>query len=397
MGAGPHFVVACIFGRAPRLEILLSVRCSGSMERAKSSWVRALSACVGLAAMGLLLAWLMGAFRSRIAPSDHAVPAAHGVADSDFVVVEARNEPRSETAVGTIRAVRETTVAARILGRVQSLAIERAGQQVKAGQLLAQLSADDLQAGVDQARAGLAAAETRRDKARLDLDRTTDLAQKGVVAPDRLDTDTAAFRAADAQVEQARQAFLGAESSLAFATITAPMDGIIVDKKVQVGDVLQPGQAICTIYDPTRLQLIAIVREELAGKLQVGQEVEVSLDALGKNCSGTVAEIVPEAQAQSRSFEVKVTGPCQPGIVTGMFGRLRIPLGERSALRIPATAIVRTGQLDFVWAKGKGGQLERRFVRLGDESERGIEALSGIASGERVLAHATKADAAEGR
>jgi hypothetical protein len=334
--------------------------------------------------MALLLAWLMGAFRARIAPGEHeskriAVDAA------SLVEVRTRPEPRFETAVGTIRAVRETSVAARILGRVRSLAIERAGQPVVQGQVLAELAADDLQASVEQARAAVRAAETRRDKARIDLDRTTDLVGKGVAAQDRLDADSATFRAAEAQLEQSKQVFAGAESSLAFATVIAPMDGIVVDKKVQVGDIVQPGQVICSLYDPTRLQLVAIVREELAGKLTPGQDVDVGVDALGKTCRGSVAEIVPEAQAQSRSFEVKVTGPCQPGIVTGMFGRLQIPLGERPTLRIPKSSVVSVGQLEFVFVADKGGFVARRYVRLGEANERGVEALAGLADGERIV------------
>ena len=337
--------------------------------------------------MVLLLAWLMGAFRPRVVPGEE--PARRAKVDlAATVVVEAREEPQSESAVGTIRAVRETSVAARILGRVKALAIERAGQPVQQGQVIAELFAEDLQAAVEQARAALLASETRRDKARIDLDRTTDLVQKGVAAQDRLDADSAAFRAADAQVEQSKQALAGAESALSFATVKAPIDGIVVDKKVQVGDVVQPGQAICSLYDPTRLQLVAIVREELAGKLQPGQQVDVGIDALGKQCRGTVAEIVPEASAASRSFEVKVTGPCQPGIVTGMFGRLDVPLGVRRTLRVPERAIVRAGQLDFVYAVGPDGTTARRYVRLGAATAAGVEALSGVVDGERIVADA---------
>ena len=195
---------------------------------------------------------------------------------------------------------------------MRSLAIERAGQPVKEGQVLAELAADDLQASVEQARAAVRAAETRRDKARIDLDRTTDLVQKGVAAQDRLDADSATFRAAEAQLEQSKQVLAGAESSLGFATVTAPIDGIVVDKKVQVGDIVQPGQVICSLYDPTRLQLVAIVREELAGRLAPGQDVDVGIDALGKQCKGTVAEVVPVLVAVS----VNVSGPSNTGGVS---------------------------------------------------------------------------------
>ncbi|MGE3172330.1 MAG: efflux RND transporter periplasmic adaptor subunit [Planctomycetota bacterium] len=359
-------------------------------------WWAPLRWVLGLLATIALLAWLMGAFGEHTPPGEPLppLPLPAGVAVHTTAL---RSVPRHESAVGTVRAVRETVVAARILGRVQDLAIERAGQTVRQGQVLARLDATDLQAAVDQAVAAQAAAETRRDKARLDLERTTELVARDVAAPDRLETDQAAFRAAEAQLEQARQAANGARSALAFATVLAPIDGIVVDKDVQVGDVVLPGQPICTLYDPTRLQLVAVVREELAGVLQPGQAVEVMLDALGERCQGTVAEIVPEAQAQSRAFEVKVTGPCHPGVVSGMFGRLQVPLGERQALLVPRAAVQSVGQLDFVQVVGDDRAALRRYVRTapapdgatgpnGTDGE--LEVLSGLAPGERIVADA---------
>ncbi len=339
----------------------------------------------GLSAMVLLLAWLMGAFRDRVPPGPPQ-RRVERAPDGPRHTVVAAEVPRFETAIGTIRAVRETSVAARILGRVKSLAIERAGQVVQQGDVLVELESSDLQALAEQARASLRVAETRRDKLKVDLDRSETLVRQGIAAPDRLDTDRAAFTAAAAEVERAQQQVRGADSALAFATVRAPIAGIVVDKLVNLGDVVQPGQPICTIYDPTRLQLVAVVREELAGRLAIGQPVTVTIEALGKDCEGVVAEIVPAAQVQSRAFEVKVTGPCQPGIVTGMFGRLRVPLGMETQLRVPTGSVQQVGQLDFVHVVGAGDVVERRFVRTGRVAGGEVEVLAGLAAGEVVLA-----------
>ncbi|HEX5050452.1 MAG TPA: efflux RND transporter periplasmic adaptor subunit [Planctomycetota bacterium] len=344
---------------------------------------RPLLVALGLVAMVLLLAWLMGAFHHRVAPGGAQRRAGPEPAGERFVVQPVRSA-RTATAVGTVRAIHETVVASRILGRVQTLKIERAGQPVQKDDLLVELEASDLRAVVDQGRATLRVAETRRDKAKVDFDRSDELVRQGVAAPDRLDTDRAALEAALAEVERARQTVTGAESALGFATITAPITGIVVDKQVQVGDIVLPGQPICTLYDPTRLQLVAVVREELAGRLKIGQPVEVTLDALDKTCQGQVAEIVPAAQASSRSFEVKVTGPCQPGIVTGMFGRLHIPLDDADELRVPQRAVESIGQLDFVHVL-VDGRARRRFVRTGRRTGDSVEISSGLAAGETVL------------
>lgn len=340
--------------------------------------------CLGLAAMAGLLAWLMGAFQHRLPPGPPApstAPAAQGTRHT----VAAVPTVRTETAVGTIRAIRETVVASRLLGRVVKLHIERAGQAVQKDDLLVEIEATDLQAMVAQSKAMLAAATTRRDQAKADFERSSSLAQQGIASTQKLDADRSALAAAEAEVDRANQAIAGAESAVAFATVKAPITGIVVDKQINQGDVVQPGQPICTLYDPTRLQLVAVVREELAGRLQVGQQVDVTLDALGKQCRGTVAEIVPQAQAQSRAFEVKITGPCQPGIVTGMFGRLHVPLDPTTELRVPRGAVQTVGQLDFVQVAGADGKAVRRFVRLGRERGEDVEVLSGLAAGEVVL------------
>lgn len=342
-----------------------------------------LPAVAGIAAITLLLAWLMGAFEHRLPPGP-ALPRPHAaMAGKPWVVTTTRHRA-SEAAVGTIRAVHETVVASRLLGRLASLAVTRAGQAVQKDEVLAQIEAADLQAVAEQAKAAHKVAVTRRDKAKLDLSRTEQLVQQGAAAVDKLDSDRSALATAEAEVERAQQNIAAADTAVGFATIRAPIGGIVVDKLVQVGDVLQPGQPICTLYDPTRLQLVAVVREELAGRLAVGQQVDVTLEALGKRCQGTVAEIVPAAQAQSRSFEVKVTGPCQPGIVTGMFGRLSIPLDEVDEVRVPTGAVQSIGQLDFVQVV-VGGESRRRYVRLGERDADDVQVLAGLVVGETIL------------
>ena len=92
------------------------------------------------------------------------------------------------------------------------------------------------------------------------------------------------------------------QATLDWATIRSPIDGTVIDKKVDVGDMVTPGQMLVTLFDPKRMQLVASVRESLTHRLQVGQEIGVRVEGLDKQCSGTVSEIVPEAQSASRTL-----------------------------------------------------------------------------------------------
>ena len=170
----------------------------------------------------------------------------------------------------------------------------------------------------------------------------------------------------------------------ATVALRAPIDGVVIDKKVDAGDMVTPGQMLVTLYDPKRMQLVASVRESLAHQLQAGQDIGVVIEGINKVCTGTISEIVPEAQAASRTFQVKVTGPCPPGIYTGMFGRIKIPLEEEQVLVIPRRAVREVGQLELVDVV-EDGRARRRAIRTGRTLDEDVEVLSGLREGEDVL------------
>ena len=139
-----------------------------------------------------------------------------------------------------------------------------------------------------------------------------------------------ALRSAEADSARAQETVNEVQATLDWATIRSPIDGTVIDKKVDVGDMVTPGQMLVTLFDPKRMQLVASVRESLAHRLQVGQRSACRSRGSTSSAAGTVSEIVPEAQSASRTFQVKVTGPCPTGIYSGMFGRILIPLRGRA-------------------------------------------------------------------
>jgi multidrug efflux pump subunit AcrA (membrane-fusion protein) len=111
--------------------------------------------------------------------------------------------------------------------------------------------------------------------------------------------------------------------------------------------------------------------------------IPVRVEGLNRQCEGKVSEIVPEAQSASRSFLVKVTGPCPTGVYSGMFGRILIPLDEEDVLVIPANAVQHVGQLDLVEVI-ENGKASRRAIRTGRSFGDEVEVLSGLRAGEKV-------------
>ncbi len=334
-------------------------------------------------AVVLLLLWLAGAFSAKVETTDGESAARTVPAGASVAEVRMLTAPLSESAVGSIQAVRESAVASKILARIDEIPVQ-AGQHVTAGQVLVRLDDADLVARQQQAEAAARAAEAARDLARTEFDRVSRLLDQQVASKTEFDRAESQLRSAQAELDRAEQLLREARAYLDYATIVSPMDGQVIDKHADAGDMVSPGQTLVTLIDPKQMQLVANVRESLATRLRLSQPIPVRVDALDLDCVGSISEIVPESDVASRSFLVKVTGPCPPGVHSGMFGRLLVPLGEQEVLVAPRAAIRRSGQLELVDVV-EGGRLHRRVVRRGREFGEDVEVLSGLRAGERVL------------
>ncbi len=332
--------------------------------------------------VALLMLWLAGYFHPKIREDHGAAPAARPVGGARVVTVESRTLPLEETAVGTIQPVHRVEVASRLLARAIEVRAT-AGQRVKSGDVLVRLEDTDLKSRLAQAESGVAQAQAALDQARVEEARLRAAFAKNAVAELEIDRATNARKGAEATLARALQAQAEAQTVLDYATIRSPIDGIIVDKRVNSGDTVSPGQTVVTVLDPTQMQLVASVRESLSRRLAIGGSVMVRVDVLDHACAGTVSEIVPEAESASRTFQVKVSGPCPEGVYAGMFGRLTIPTGEETVLVIPKAAVTTIGQLDLVDVAA-GGDRVRRAVRLGRTLGDDVEVLSGLRAGESV-------------
>jgi RND family efflux transporter MFP subunit len=326
--------------------------------------------------------WLAGKFAPKV-PATTATQPRPSPVEGRVVKVRLVRLPLSESAVGTIRAVHETSIGSKLLARVVEVNL-KAGQRVRAGDVLVRLDDTDLQARLKQAKAAVASSEAHRVQTAADEKRAAELVQRNVVTQQEYDKLVAAARSAEAEHRRAQATVSELQATLDWATIRAPIDATVIDKKVDVGDMVSPGQVLVTLFDPKRMQLVASVRESLTRQLKVGQDISVQIEGLNKECNGTVSEIVPEAQAASRAFQVKVTGPCPTGIYTGMFGRILIPVKEEQVLVIPRQAVRNIGQLELVDIV-ENGQASRRSIRTGRKLGEDVEVLSGLAEGEQVV------------
>lgn len=349
---------------------------------------------IGLAVLVLVIAWVSGLFIQKIPPgwSDRSSRAAAGQPVEEVHQIE---KAVVEESVGTLRSSSRTIVAARLLAAIAEVHVS-AGQEVRRGDVLITLDAQEYVSRLEQAQQAMAAAESARELAEQNFDRVSRLKEQSAISNAEFDAANSRLLITRAERLRAGQAVSEAEVLVSYQTIRAPKDGRIVDRYAEPGDLAQPGIPLLSMYDPSSLRLETPVMEHLASQLQVGQSLTAYIDALNREVTAVVREIVPQADAASRSFLVKSSIDSSPQLYEGMFGRLRIPGGERRHLCLNTDAIVRIGQLEYVDVLLSSGEVERRLIRTGELGIPGRqEVLSGVAAGEKVLLRVAPNDSAE--
>lgn len=346
---------------------------------------RALELGLGLVVLVLAVVWLSGGCGERIEPLEAADARPRLPDDAVTETVAETRTPAFEPASGTISSARHAAVSAKTMARIEEILV-RAGSQVESGALLVRLDARELSARSLAAKGEVASARASLELARTENARAEGLHAAGVAPQAQLDRARSTLRVAQAQLEGARQRQADADAALSHSEIRSPVAGRVVDRLAEPGDTAVPGTPLLRIYDPSALRLEAAVRESLATRLSPGLPVRVRIEALGRDLQGEVDEIVPYAEPGARAFLVKVRLPPDPGLYAGMFGRVELPIGERTQLLIPSDAVERVGQLEFVRVVDAERRSERRLVTTGESGESGrIEILSGLRGGEQIV------------
>lgn len=276
---------------------------------------------------------------------------------------------------GQITAVAQATLSSQVQSTVEELLV-REGTAVKKGQTLVVLDSRDL-------REELARAQAEAENARAHLARMKQLYGEDAVSKQEKENADRTFKVAEA----GRRAAL---TKVSYTVVTAPFDGVITEKKIEVGEVASPRQPLLKMEDPQRLRLEATVAEGDLQALSRGATISVMIDALGpKTLSGIVAQILPTGDPATHTFLVKVELPPTPGLKTGMFGRMMVDKGTGQTLVAPRSAVIERGELTGLYVVGPDSVARLRWVKLGRTVGESIEILAGLTAGERLLADAS--------
>jgi len=287
----------------------------------------------------------------------------------DVVVTSPGRASAMATYAAEVTSERSVDVATRMSGTVREVHVEL-GTTVRAGDRLISLDAADVDARVEAARAAFALAEKNHGR----IDR---LAAAGAASTQELDRSSAGL-------EAARSTLAEAEAQEAYAVVRAPFDGVVTARRIDAGDLANPGVPLLSMVDPDTIKIVADLPGHLVGSLQPGAQVEIEIVGGGGPVAARVTRVVPALVSQGRTFRVEAR-PEQPlpGAYPGAYARLAVASGGAGSSWIPEDAVVERGQLRGVFVV-EGDTLRLRWVRLGARRAGAVELLAGPGFGDEL-------------
>lgn len=278
----------------------------------------------------------------------------------------------------TVEAVAQTTLTAQTSGRVMEMRVD-AGQIVKKGDLLMRIDARE----ASEVAAG---ASAQYINAKANYERMKNLQKQNFISAAALDKAKADFEAAQASRGQAGV-------SVGYATVTAPISGVVAQRLIEQGETAAPGRPLLTIYDPNGLRVTASIPQYQLPQMRAVKEAKVEFPDLGQWVDAKAVALLPTADAATHVSQVRVGLPADlKNVIPGMFARVHFVIGRAQRMTVPAGAVVRRGEVAAVYVQNEQSALSLRQLRLGEMSGGNeIEVLAGLASGERVVLDPIKA------
>lgn len=327
----------------------------------------------------------------------------------------------SITATGTIEPVTSVTVGTQVSGIVSKLYVDY-NSVVKKGQVIAELDKTNLISQLNSAKASLANAQSALAYQSANYSRYQTLHNKGLVSTDEYQSALLSYRQAKEQVATAREEVQRAQTNLGYATITSPIDGVVLSKSVEEGQTVAASFSTPELFtiarDLTNMRVIANVDEADIGDVKKGERVTFTVDAYPDDTfEGSVTQVRQEATTTNNvvTYEVVISAPnADLKLKPGLTANVTIMTSEKAgvlcvpskALRFTPTKEIVGKEYKIVDAKGKatatkvwtleGKNIVAHVVKTGANDATNTQIVSGIAQGQKVItALEVKQDAAD--
>lgn len=325
----------------------------------------------------------------------------------DTAAVAPANIMNSITATGTIEPVTSVTVGTQVSGIVSKLFVDY-NSVVKKGQVIAELDKTNLMSQLNTAKTQLATAQSQLNYQTANYKRYKTLFEKGLVAADDFDNAKLSYTQAKEQVASAKEEVQRAQTNLGYATITSPIDGVVLSKSVEEGQTVAASFSTPELFtiaqDLTNMQVVADVDEADIGDVKEGERVTFTVDAYPDDTfEGEVKQVRQEATTTNNvvTYEVVISAPnADLKLKPGLTANVTIYTAERKGvLSVPSKALRFTPQketvgkmkiVDAANAKNKvwtieGNSIVAHKVNIGMTDGTNTQIVGGIAEGTKVV------------
>ena len=290
------------------------------------------------------------------------------------------------TASGPLAAKRDQPVGiAGSGGRVVHVLVD-AGSWVRAGQTLAVVDRSVQAQQAAQLSAQVLAAKADAALAQSNYERAISLQGRGFVSKAEIDAKKATRDAAFAQVQVA-QAQLGAtRAEIGRLDITAPTSGLIMARNVEVGQIVSPASgALFRLAEAGQMEMRAQLSQQDLAAVHVGMSATVTPVGSDRSFTGTVWQVAPMIDPQSRLGQVRVAIAYDPAIKAGGFAEVRIAGGTTTAPLLPQSAVLSDEKGNYVYVVNGKNEVERRAIKIGGVDDNGVTIAQGLSGNEPVV------------
>ncbi|MEO7814977.1 MAG: efflux RND transporter periplasmic adaptor subunit [Sphingomicrobium sp.] len=343
-----------------------------------------------LVALALAVAFALFRGKSETAGPGNAAGAEGkrgGQIPSVTVIVPGRTDvARTVTASGALAARRDQPVGVAGEGGLVRAVYVDAGSWVRQGQVLASIdrsvqtqTANQLSAQIQAARADAALAQN-------EYDRSAALVSRGFVSKADLDRKRGARDAAAARVKVAQAQYGGARAQIGRLDIRAPTSGLILARSVEVGQIVSGGAGgLFRLAKGGEMEMRAELSQQDLGLVHNGQAASITPIGSDRSFSGSVWQISPVINPQTRVGEVRIAVAYNPAIRPGGFAEVKIASGSTTAPLLPQSAVLSDAKGNYVFLVNAKNMVERRAVKIGEVSDVGVTVIEGLSGQESVV------------
>ncbi|MFY7652524.1 MAG: efflux RND transporter periplasmic adaptor subunit [Chitinophagaceae bacterium] len=296
---------------------------------------------------------------------------------------------------GTVEAVQTAAISTRVMGYITSIKVKE-GDRVAAGEVLATINAQDFIAKKAQAEAQIAEAAAHVKSAQKDYDRFMALFQQQSATQKEVDNITLQVQSAKARLEAANQMKVEVTAMMQYTQLTAPFNGVVVQKMAEQGSLATPGMPVLVIEQAGAFQISAGVPESAIPAISLGKKVNVTIKSTTKSFTGTISQINPSATFSGGQYIIKINIPAtaQSNLYNGMYVNVSIPgvkaniSAEEIGIAVPESALVYQDQLVGIYTVSANNTALLRWLRIGKKENGQQFILSGLAENEAFIASA---------